>query len=318
MAAREINARRTASQQRVGWMLTAPAFALILIILIAPVLVAAALSFTDYSLGNTGFDWVGLENYAKIFTRSTYEKMFIASFTYVFVVVPMAVGLGLGAALLINSLTWGGEFYKAIYFLPVMATLLAMAIVWEFMLHPSIGVINQTLEASCATPLPKLWPWLGDACANGMPNWLGDRKYAIWVISFIGIWQGFGFNMVLYLAGLTGVPRELYQAAEMDGAKSAWDRFRLVTWPALGPTTVFVVTITSIRSFQVFDIVEAFYPQGGGPSKSAYVMMFAIYEKGVKQNLIGIGSSITILFLAFVMMITLVQRWLVERRVHYS
>jgi len=186
------------------------------------------------------------------------------------------------------------------------------------MLHPTIGVINQRLEASCGTALPHIWPWLDDACTNGMPHWLGDRKYAIWVIAFIGTWQAFGFNMVLYLAGLTGVPRELYQAAEMDGAKSAWERFRLVTWPALGPTTVFVVTITSIRSFQVFDMVEAFYPQGGGPSKSAYVMMFAIYEKGVKQNLIGVGSSITILFLAFVMMITLVQRWLVERKVHYS
>jgi len=158
----------------------------------------------------------------------------------------------------------------------------------------------------------------GRGCEDGFPLWLGDSDYAIWTISFIGIWQAFGFNMVLYLAGLTGVPRDLYHAAEMDGARSAWDRFRLVTWPMLGPTTVFVVTITCIRSFQVFDTVEAFYPEGGGPGKTAYVMMFAIYDKAIKQNLIGVGAAITVLFLIFVMGLTLAQRYLVERKVHYS
>lgn len=313
-----VRPRGKASQQAVGWSLTAPALILMFVILIAPVLIAAALSFTNYSLGNPGFDWVGWQNYEKIFNRSSYEKMLWATFTYVLVVVPVSVGLGLGAALLINGLARGKEIYKTIYFLPVMATLLAMAIVWELMLHPSIGVVNRALSLGCGSFVEALWPWYNDICTNGMPLWLGDRKYAIWMICFIGIWQAFGFNMVLYLAGLTGVPRELYSATEMDGARSFWERFRLVTWPALGPTTVFVVTITSIRSFQVFDTVEAFYPQGGGPSKSAYVMMYAIFEKGVKQNLIGVGAAITILFLAFVMVITLIQRHLVERKVHYS
>jgi len=146
--------------------------------------------------------------------------------------------------------------------------------------------------------------------------WFGDRKYALGTIAFIGIWQAFGFNMVLYLAGLTAVPREFYRAAEMDGASSAWERFRLVTWPMLGPAHVFVVTITSIRSFQVFDTVEAL--TRGGPSKSTYVMVYAIFEKGVKQNLLGIGSAITIVFLAFVLVLTVTQVYFVNRRVHYS
>ncbi|WP_412565863.1 carbohydrate ABC transporter permease [Thalassobius sp. MITS945101] len=287
------------------------------VILLVPVMIATFLSFTNYSLGNSGFDWIGTRNYERLFTRSTYEKMFVATFTYVVTVVPISVGLGLGAALLINSLGRFREIYKTIYFLPVMATLLAMAIAWEFMLHPSIGMINRTLELGCGTPLEWL-PFMATGCADGFPVWLGDKRYAIWVICFIGIWQGFGFNMVLYLAGLTGVHRELYHAAEMDGAKSGWERFRLVTWPALGPTTVFVVTISCIRAFQVFDTIEAFWPQGGGPNKSTYVMMFAIFEKGVQQNLIGIGSAITVLFLIFVMFLTLIQRWLVERKVHYG
>ncbi|MEM9106881.1 MAG: sugar ABC transporter permease [Pseudomonadota bacterium] len=298
------------------WFVT-PALLLMFVILLLPIGIAAALSFTDYSLGNDGAEFVGWKNYERIFTRSTYEKMFIATFTYVGVVVPLSVGLGLGAALLINSLKRFGDFYKTIYFLPVMAALLAMAIVWEFALHPTIGIVNQTLALGCGTFLEN-WTWYARGCEKTFPLWLTDRDYAIWTVAFIGVWQGFGFNMVLYLAGLTSVPRELYHAAEMDGARTGWDRFRLVTWPMLGPTTVFVVTITCIRSFQVFDTVEAFYPQGGGPSKSVYVMMFAIYEKAIQQNLMGIGAAITVVFLGFVMMLTLLQRWLVERRVHYT
>ncbi len=135
-------------------------------------------------------------------------------------------------------------------------------------------------------------------------------------MAFVGIWQGFGFNMVLYLAGLTGIPRELYHAADMDGAHGGWARFRLVTWPMLGPTTVFVVAITTIRSFQVFDTVEAL--TRGGPSKSTYVMMYAIYEKAIKQNLIGVGAAITAVFLVFVLILTWLQRRLVERKAHYG
>ncbi len=293
-----------------------PALLLMFVILLLPIGIAGALSFTDYSLGNAGATFVGIENYERIFTRSTYEKMFGATFRYVFVVVPLTVGLGLGAALLIHSLTRFRDLYKTIYFLPVMAALIAMAIVWEFALHPTIGIVNSTLERGCGTWLEN-WNWYARGCARTFPLWLTDRDYAIWTVSFIGVWQGFGFNMVLYLAGLTSIPRSLYDAAAMDGAQSGCDRFRLVTWPMLGPTTVFVVTISFIRSFQVFDTVEAFYPQGGGPSKSVYVMMFAIYEKAIQQNLMGIGAAITVVFLGFVMFLTLVQRWLVERKTHY-
>lgn len=294
-----------------------PALVLMALILLLPIGMALGMSFTDYALGSPGTEFVGLENYQRIFTHSTYGKMFGATFRYVGVVVPLSVALGLGAALLVNSVTRFGDLYKTIYFLPVMAALLAMAIVWEFTLHPTVGIVNRMLAQGCGTFLER-WAFFAEGCARTFPLWLRERETAIWTVAFIGIWQGFGFNMVLYLAGLTGIPRDLYAAAEMDGARSGWDRFRLVTWPMLGPTTVFVVTISIIRSFQVFDTVEAFYPQGGGPSKSVYVMMFALYEKGVQQNLIGIGSAITVVFLGFVMAVTLVQRWLVERRTHYG
>ncbi len=315
------------SKSRAHYWFIGPAVALMILLLIMPIFVAATLSMTDYSLGNSGFNWVGIENYEKLFSRRSYQKMFSASLTYVLLVVPISVALGLGSALLISSLRIGGEMYKAVFFLPVMATLLAMAIVWEFALNPIVGVVNDVLRSGCDKSLiygllSGSWlgyepttSWYGAACIKTFPLWLGDKHYALATIAFIVIWQGFGFNMVLYLAGLTSVPRELYHAAHMDGADSAWERFKLVTWPMLGPTNVFVITISSIRSFQVFDTVEAL--TGGGPSKSTYVMVYAMFEKGVKQNLLGIGSAITIVFLAFVLILTLVQVYFVNRKVHY-
>ncbi|MBX2870142.1 MAG: sugar ABC transporter permease [Acidiferrobacterales bacterium] len=308
--------------------LVAPAMVLMVVILFVPILIAFLLSFTSYSLGSEQLNWVGLDNYRKVFSKSTYQKMFSSTLLYVAVVVPVSVGLGLGASLLIHSLKFGQNLYKTIFFLPVMAALLAMAIAWEFALHPTIGIINHTLSAGCESNgwysfATGSWygndvstSWYGRGCEKGFPLWLGNKDYAMWTIAFIGIWQAFGFNMVLYLAGLSSISPELYHSAEIDGARSAWSRFRLVTWPMLGPTTVFVLTITLIRSFQVFDTVEAL--TSGGPVKSTYVMMYAIFEKAIKHNLVGIGAAITVVFLSFVMLITLIQRWLVDRRVHYA
>lgn len=300
---RQANASIKGAHARIRWLsylFCLPAIILMIIILVVPIFVAGTLSFTDYSLGNQDFNWVGWKNYERIFGRSSYQKMLWASTTYVLVVVPTSIGLGLGAAMLINSLRRFGDFYKAIYFLPVMAALLAMAIVWEFALHPTVGIVNDTLAEGCGTWVEAFlsWGWIpgvdgatswySSSCADRFPQWIGEKKYTIWTICFIGVWQAFGFNMVLYLAGLTGVPRELYHAAAIDGVRSGWERFRLVTWPMLGPTTVFVVTITAIRSFQVFDTVEALTE--GGPAKTTYVMMYAIFEKAVRENLVGFGS----------------------------
>jgi multiple sugar transport system permease protein len=311
-----------------AYVFVAPAVVLMGLLLIAPVFIAAILSFTDYSLGADGFSWVGLKNYIDLFTRARYRQMLLTTGTYVGVVVPLSVALGLGAALLIHSLRRFGALYRTVYFLPVMAALLAMAIVWEFALHPTVGLVNQLLASGCGGWVERVlsWGWLPGvdgatawyptACREGFPLWLGDPDLALGTLCFVGIWQAFGFNMVLYLAGLTGVPRDLYQAAAMDGATDAWDRFRLVTWPMLGPTTVFVVTITTIRSFQVFDTVEALTQ--GGPAQSTYVMMYALYEKAIGQNLVGMGSAITMVFLVFVLILTILQRHFVERKVHYS
>ena len=298
------------------YLFSIPALALMAALLLTPMLISLGLSLTDYTLGAPGLEFVGVENFERIFSRSSYAKMLSATFWYVIVVVPGSVILGLGIALLINSLAHGKTFYRTVFFLPVMATLVAMALVWEFMLHPTLGIVNGSLETLCSVPGVTLIGFFETGCAEGFPHWLGQRDTAIWVLCFIGIWQAVGFNMVLYMAGLTAIPRELYNAAAMDGGDTPFDRFRLVTWPMLGPTNVFVITITAIRSFQAFDTVDMLTE--GGPSKSTYVIMYAIFEKGVVQNLIGVGAAITVLFMIFVFLLTFLQRTFVERRVHYA
>jgi multiple sugar transport system permease protein len=242
---------------------------------------------------------IGLANYQEMFADRVFD--FAAQHAdHVAIVVPAAVALGLGVALLIESGSSLRAWYRTIYFLPVMATLIAMSIVWEFMLHPQFGLINGLLHG------------LG---LEGY-SWLQDRRTALYALCVIGIWQALGFNMVLFLAGLVSIPKQLYDAAEIDGAHGAWARFRLVTWPMLGPTTVFVVVITGIRSFQVFDTVHVLTK--GGPSKSSEVLIHTMYVESFEFFRSGYGAALTVVFLIFVLLLTLVKSTLANRGVHYT
>ena len=178
-----------------------------------------------------------------------------------------------------------------------MATLIAMAIVWEFMLHPQFGLVNGLLRA---------------VGLQGH-SWLQDRGTALYALCVIGIWQALGFNMVLFLAGLVSIPKQLYDAAEIDGADSAWSRFRLVTWPMLGPVTaVRGRRSPAIRSFQVFDTVQVLTK--GGPSKSSEVLIYTMYTEGFEFFRSGYGAAVTVVFLAFVLLLTLLKSALGEPR----
>ena len=282
-----------------GWLMSAPAFFLMLLLLIGPVLAVVAMSFTDYQLGAAGFAWIGFDNYAALAGDRVFWTSLVNTLVYVAIVVPSSVALGLGAALLIEA---GGSlraFYRAAFFIPVMATLIAMAISWEFMLHPQFGLINLALKAV--------------GLSGG--NWLQDTRYVLPVLAGIGIWQLFGFNMVLFLAGLKSIPRSLYEAGEVDGVASAWGRFRLVTWPLLGPVSLFVTVISGIRSFQVFDTVHVLTK--GGPTKHSEVLLYTMYAEGFEFFRSGHAAAIAVIFLFFVLGLTLLKTWAIERQVHY-
>lgn len=301
-ASRATTAPRTQHIGRSGAALamSTPAIVLMLLMLIGPLCAVIALSFTDYQLGAPSLAWIGLANYQEMLDDRVFWIALTNTVVYVTIVVPLAVALGLGVALLIESGSSLRSWYRTIYFLPVMATLIAMSIVWEFMLHPQFGLINALLAS---------------VGLEGY-SWLQDRRTALYALCAIGIWQALGFNMVLFLAGLMSIPRHLYDAAEVDGARSGWDKFRLVTWPMLGPTTLFVVVITSIRGFQVFDTVHVLTK--GGPSKSTEVLIHRMYVEGFEFFRSGYGAALTVVFLAFVLLLTLIKAQLASRRVHYT
>lgn len=290
---------RAAGHGLVATLLATPAVFLMAMLLIGPVLAVVAMSFTDWSLGDRSFGWVGLGNYREMWESDLFWKSIVNTVIYVGVVVPGSVLLGLGAAMLIESLVVGKGFWRAVYFLPVMATLVAMAIVWETMLNPTIGLVGDFFRLFGAEP----------------PFWLTDKALALPSLCLIGIWQAVGFNMVLFMAGLTSIPRELYHAAELDGARSAWDRFRLVTWPLLGPVTLFVLVITSIRSFQVFDTVHVLTQ--GGPDNASYVLVYGIYQEGFEFFRSAYASALTVVFLVFILILTALKVFGIERKVHY-
>ncbi len=283
-----------------AWLLSLPAMVLMIVMLVGPLTAVVVMSFTDYQLGAQTWQFIGLGNYAELFADRVFWLSLTNTLVYVAIVVPGAMVLGLGLALLIEGGSSGRAFYRAVFFIPVMATLIAMAISWEYLLHPQFGLINLLLKALGFAP----------------QGWLTDPGLVLPTLAMIGVWQLFGFNMVLFLAGLVSIPKPLYEAAAMDGASSAWSRFWLVTWPMLGPVTMFVVIISAIRSFQVFDTVHVLTK--GGPNKASEVLLYSMYTEGFEFFRSGIASAITVIFLVFVLVLTLVKAWVIDRKVHYS
>jgi len=287
-------------EERLAWKLMAPAVSLILLFILLPTLAVIYLSFTNFELGYTDYQFVGLENYIELLNDRTFRISLQNTVVYTLIVTPLSVFIGLGAALLIESEARGKAFFRTVYFLPVASLLVAMATVWQYLLHPTMGPVNAMLAL------------LG---IDG-PNWLGSSSTVLPSLAMIGIWQSVGFNMVLFLAGLTAIPRELYAAAEMDGAKSAWERFRLVTWPLLGPTTLFVITISVINSVKVFESVKTLTQ--GGPNKASEVLLHTIYQEGFVFLRVGYASAMTVIFHAVLIVMMLLQYRVLDRRVHYS
>jgi multiple sugar transport system permease protein len=280
--------------------LAGPATLLLFLLLLGPTLAVVLLSLTDWQFGARTLRVVGLANYAELFGDRVFRLSLRNTLIYVAITVPMSVVLGLGIALLIESRASLQGFYRTVYFLPVTATLIAMAVVWEFLFHPNIGLVNLLLARVGVVG----------------PHWLNNPSTALFALAAIGVWQSLGMNVVLFLAGLKSVPRDLYDAASVDGADGAFERFRRVTWPMLGPTLMFVLVIMAIRSFQVFDTVAVLTQ--GGPVKSTEVLLYTMYTEGFTYFRSGYGAAVAVVFLAFVLALTLIQARILDRRVHYA
>jgi multiple sugar transport system permease protein len=277
-----------------------PAFLLLALTILVPLGVLVWLSFTSYELGAVTVPWVGLKNFEKALGDPVFRRSIGTTFLYVAIVLPGSVIGGLLVALLIHRRKRTRGLYEVIYFLPVTSTLIAMATVWMFLLHPRLGPISGALRA------------LG----FGEIAFLSEPRLVLPTLAVIGIWQLLGFNMILFLAGLSAVPRELYEAAEVDGCHHPVDRFLNVTWPLLGPTVMFVVVTTSITAFKAFDTIAVM--TRGGPMGASEVLLYTVYLEGFQYFHIGYAAALTLIFLAFILVFSVAQALTLDRRVNYG
>ena len=271
---------RRRSQVRLAYLLSAPAMVLILLIYVLPILAVFVISFTDYSLVYDGFNFVGLENYRQMMTDEHFATALRNTLIYAAIFIPCAFVIPLVLAIMIQAQKRFRSILEVLYFLPVTSTLTAMTLVWAALLDGNQGAINNTLVS------------LG----LDRVNWLGDGNVVLISIALVSVWGIIGFNMVLFLAGLTAIPRNLYEAAAIDGADHPLDRFFRVTWPALAPTALFVSVNTLVTAFKLFDTVAVL--THGGPDRASEVYLYLAYLEGFENFNMSYASALSLVFLA--------------------
>lgn len=265
-----------------------PNFLGFLLFTLIPVGASLILSFFSWDLINPP-EFVGLENFIDLFTKDTlFWKVMGNTSLYTLMVIPGTLIVSLLLALLVNQQIWGKLVFRFIYFLPVVTSTIAVSLVWNWMYNKDFGLINSFLSLFHIPPV----------------NWLTDTKTALPSIALVGIWSGAGYNMVLFLAGLQGIPKQLYEACELDGAN--WvQKFFHVTMPMLTPTTFFVLVMSIIGSFQVFDLV--FMMTRGGPDNATRTIVSYIYDNAFSFFKLGYASSMAWVLFVIIFILTYIQ-----------
>jgi multiple sugar transport system permease protein/raffinose/stachyose/melibiose transport system permease protein len=263
--------------------------------LIVPVLLGFALSFTNARLiSPEPLRFVGFDNFVRAFTIDpTFFRSALNTFAFAAVVVPVQAGFGLLLALLVNQKIRGVTAFRVIFFIPVVTSIVVVSILWKFMYQPE-GLINSFIDSIT------FGAWQGTA-------WLNDPDTALPAIIVLSIWQAVGFHMLIWLSGLQTIPEELYEAARMDGA-GTWRQFKDVTWPCLRPTRIFVlitITIAALGLFVQIDVMTQ-----GGPVDSTSTLVYHAVLTGYRQQQIGYGSALSLIFFVIVLVIALIQRHL--------
>ncbi|NOK62609.1 MAG: sugar ABC transporter permease [Chloroflexi bacterium AL-W] len=283
------------ADQRAGWLFISPAFLILFIFLVIPFLMAVFFSFTDQRLipnPNLPTSFVGLRNFERMLGDETLHHALINNFLFALIVVPTQTAFALFLATLINQRLRGVNVFRTIYFSPVVTAMAVIAIVWSFLYNPGEGLINAFIGAV------SLGQW-------GPYSWLSDTRLALPAIMLMSIWQGVGFQMVIYLAGLQDIPEQLYEAAQIDGA-NRWQQFVGVTLPQLRNTTIFIMIATTILSFRLFDQVEVMTQ--GGPEDATMTTVLHIVNEGFRTLRIGYASAISVVFFLIVLAISILQR----------
>lgn len=277
-----------------AYSLMSPAIILILLFIIGPIVASLSFAFTDYYLLKPNdISFTGLENFNYIVEDKMVVTAFINTFKFVIMVLPLQVGTALGLALLINRNNKFNSFFKVAFFSPVVISLVVMSILWMVLLNPQNGLLNAMFEA---LGLPKQ-PFLTSP-TQAMPT-----------IVFVSAWQGAGFQMIIFLAGLKNIPKSLYEAASMDGANK-WKQFIHITLPSLKGTIVFVLITTMIGAFKL--IIQPMVMTSGGPKNATMTIVYYIFQTGVRFRNVGYASAIGLIFTIIVTMFIIVQRKLLK------
>ena len=284
------------------WLFAAPGLALLAAFLLVPFLLAFGLSFTDQRLVSNdalGTAFVGLRNYERLFEDESFWAAFGNNFYFVAVVVPLQSALALLLALLVNTRLAGARFFRTVYFMPVATTMSVVAVIWSLLYSPDAGVVNRLVGALSFG-------------AIGPQDWLRDPALVMPAVMVLSIWQGVGFQMLVFLAGLQSIPLDLYEAAKLDGA-SPTRQFLHITLPMLKNTSIFVVVTTTIYAFQLFTQVQIIANGGASaPVDSFRTMVMLMVHEGFRNGKIGYASAISVVFFLVVLAISLVQRFLLR------
>ena len=276
-------------QQRMAYFFIAVPVVLLLVFVIIPIGMAIYFSFTDYNVINQP-SWVGINNFRRMVNDPFLRIAISNTIRYTLLFVPLGVIVALSTALLLNMKKPGSKLFRTLFYLPVLSSSVATAAIWNWLLNPSNGLINQTLSLFGV---------------DG-PAWLHHSQWAMPVIVVMSVWMGFGGNMIIFLAGLQGIPEVLYEAARIEGANK-WQTFRYVTLPALSYTMFLVTTLLIINSFQVFD--QAFLLTQGGPGNSTITIVYYIYNMGFGSLQMGYASAVSLgLFIIIFLVSTLNMR----------
>ena len=288
------------SARLAGWLFAGPALLVIALFFGVPVLAALALSLTDfdiYALADIdNLRFVGLGNYISLLQNPLFWKALGNTFYFVLVGVPLSIAASLGAALLLHAkVARARPFFRTALFAPVVTTVVAVAVIWRYLFHTQYGMVNWGLSSLGIAPV----------------DWLGDPAWAMPTIILFAVWKNFGYNMIIFLAGLQAIPEDLYEAARIDGA-SGWRQFRHVTLPMLGPVLLLVGILTMAGYFQMF--AEPYVMTQGGPLQSTVSVLYLMYEEGFKWWNLGNASAVAFLLFVIMTSITSGLLWLARKR----
>lgn len=283
-------------RRRAGFLFCLPGIILLGTMLLAPFILAFGLSFTNIRLASPlPVRFVGLDNYVAILTSSSFWQSLINNLYFTAVVVPVQTGLALWLAILVNRPLRGVVVFRAIYFSPVVVVMTVTATVWLILFNPDRGMINAVLRFISGGQLES--------------EWLRSTTMAMPAIMIMSVWQGVGFQMIIILAGLQDIPKELYETSDIDGATRS-QQFFLITLPQLRNTLIFVGTVTMILAFRLFD--QVWVTTRGGPLGATRTMMIEMVEVGYERQMISRGSTVAVIFFLIVISITILQRRLLR------